>query len=183
LRLLDLGGNVIGPSGVEALARSRSLPNLRYLDLSNNDIQDGTAVARLIASRTLASLTVLRLDSNLFRGLDPAPLRGKTRPPGLRVLTLNENAVGIDGLEALAGCPACRGLWVLNLENCGLTVGAVRKFVAAADWDGLVWLNLSENKLNAAAAAALADWPGAATLRGLELVYNPLTRAGGEAIA
>jgi uncharacterized protein (TIGR02996 family) len=183
LRFLDLALNPIGDAGAEALAASRSLGNLRYLNLELNDFGSGTTAARLIASPRLAGLTVLNLSGNDCRDLDAAALAGKCRPPGLRVLVLDGNRVTAEGLAALGACPAARGLWLLSLSGCGLTAPAVRGFVATADWRELVWLDVPGNRLAARAAEALAGWPGLASVQGIRIRENPLTPAGARALA
>jgi uncharacterized protein (TIGR02996 family) len=105
LRFLDANLNRITGDGAAAVAASKTLRNLRYLDLSSCDIIDGTAIADIITTSKLPNLTVLRLDGNLIGGLPAKILAKPGRGPGLRVLDLGRVRMNAAAAGALAKCP------------------------------------------------------------------------------
>ena len=129
LRRLDASMNGIGDDGAAAIAESRTLRNLRWLNLSSCRVKDGAAVAALINSARLPALTVLWLDGNGNRGPSAKELAKPGRAPGLRVLNLGDSQISGASLEALARCPAAHGLRYLNLNTAGVTDEGLEKFL------------------------------------------------------
>jgi Ran GTPase-activating protein (RanGAP) involved in mRNA processing and transport len=68
LNTLGLAGNDIGPEGLNALLHSRSLWQLRRLNMASNRITDA-ALAALANHGTFPHLTELDLRDNPFRGI------------------------------------------------------------------------------------------------------------------
>ena len=108
LRTLDLSHNPL-PDGVRTFAGAKILRHLRALKLSFCELQDD--VAALITTANLPNLSALNLDGNDLTGPDPKRLARPGRGPGLRLLDLSHSELTAPGLEALAKCPAVRGLW------------------------------------------------------------------------
>ncbi len=178
LRFLDLSLNDIKDAGVEAIARSKSLPNLRYLDLDSNDF-GGAAGAALMGTPKLSKLTVLRLDGNEIRGV---PQASAWRAPTLRVLSLSGGDLTDRGLGALGKCPALRGLWFLSLQQCGVTDAGIAALTKAAVFEKLTAFDLSDNHLTERGMRALARWPSAASLQSIDISDNKPGESGAKAL-
>jgi uncharacterized protein (TIGR02996 family) len=182
LRDIDISLNQIGNAGAFALARSKSLKHLRNLDLSSCDLTDGAAAGELIVSPKLEALTVLRLDRNGFGAPDPGALAGRCRAPGLRVLLLNNNVMTAESTEALARCPAVRGLWYLSFAACQLTNAAVERFARFAQFDALAALDLAHNGFGPPGVKALAASPLLARAQWLDIMGNDPGETGAKAL-
>ncbi len=183
LRHLGLAVNPISGTGWEALAASKSLQHLRRLELNACEVNDGGAASRLISTKNMPNLCVLKLDGNELDGLAPGVLTKPGRGPVLRVLDLGDSFLAPADVGALAACPAARGVWHLTLNNADLDDSAVEGFARRAAFDRLTGLDLSSNAIHAAGAQALAAWPGAANLRWLDLATNPIGETGAKALA
>jgi len=182
LRSLDVALNQITGDGVAAIAASKTLRNLRSLDLSSCDAPDGKAMAELINSPNLQNLTVLRLDGNNIRNLHAKTLARPGRGPGLRVLDLGGVRMNGAAAEALAKCDALRGLWFFALQP-DTTPEALARFFQHAAFERLTYLDLSTAGLDADGAKALAGWSGAASLQWLDLGGNNIGQTGAKALA
>ncbi|MCI0703472.1 MAG: hypothetical protein L0241_20525, partial [Planctomycetia bacterium] len=184
LRYLDAAINRrITGKGAIALAESKSLSHLRWLNISNCSITSASATAAVINSAKFPNLTVLQLSSNFARGPDVKELAKPGRGASLRILTLGSSEFTEAGFEALAKCPAIRGVWYLDLESTHVTDEALEKFVKAAAFDHLVYLDLSGNDLTSRGARTLAAWPGAERVQWLDLSGNKIEQSGAKAIA
>lgn len=184
LRHLDLAVNNVTGIGAAALAASKSRQHLRHLDLSSCDMEDGaTAAAELINTKNLPNLCVLILDNARFDGPTPRALAKPGRGPTLRVLDLDSAHLTPKGIEALAKCPAVRGVWHLKLGNTRIGDDHFERFLAHAAFERLTCLDLHSNDITARGARALAAWPGAANLQWLDLGSNPIGESGAKAVA
>jgi hypothetical protein len=102
----------------------------------------------------------------------------------LRSLSLANNFIGSDGVEALSVCQYLGRLQSLNLRNNAVGERGVRALVEAPWFATLTSLDLSQNDVNAAAAHVLGvaldalDADGRLRLRELSLANNPLHTAG-----
>ena len=183
LRYLDLTLNRITGAGGAALAASKSLRHLRHLELGSCDMEDGeTAMAALINTKNLPNLAVLDLGGN-FADLNARVLARPGRGPTLRVLRLDSTRPTPAGLEALAKCPAVRGVWRLKLGAARLSDDHFERFLAHATFEQLTALDLHRNDLGPRSAKALAAWPGATSLQWLDLSGNPVGDSGARAFA
>jgi uncharacterized protein (TIGR02996 family) len=183
LRHLDLALNGVGEDGAIAIAESKSLRHLQYLDLSSCELGYSSLAGALINSPKLPALRVLNLDNNYLLGPDVESLAGPGRGPGLRVLEVGDGELTAEGLEALARCPAVRGLWWLSLECANIDDEMLERFLRHADFERLTCLKLSFNQITARGAKALAAWPGAASLQWLDVGGNKIGVAGAKALA
>ncbi len=179
LRTLDLSQNPI-PDGVRAFAGAKNLRHLRALKLSFCELQDDATA--LITTANLPNLCALFLDGNELTGPDPKRLAKPGRGPGLRLLDLSHSELTAPGLEALANCPAVRGVWHLALDNAHLGNGHLDGFVRRAAFDRLTCLHLGNNNITAAGAKVLSAWPGAASLQWLDVSGNAIGDAGAHAL-
>jgi uncharacterized protein (TIGR02996 family) len=177
LRYLDLSINDITGEGFRAIARSKGLAKLRYLDLSANYMDDATANAEVINSANLANLTVLRMTGSETAGLDAKVLPKPGRKPTLRVLDLDGVQLSNAAVHALGVCPAARGLWHMDLSDTSLSSAGLEALLAGSGFDNLAFLALTHNEFDAKAAQAIANWK-ASVLQWLDMSSNPLTPNG-----
>ncbi len=154
LTSLNLGGNQLGPGVATALAESPHLGNLVHLNLDGNEIgPDGAAT--LAGSKNLANLATLVLARNKLGDRGVAVLAGSKHLKRLEVVSLQENEIGADGAKALT----------------------------AAQWAGLVRLDLSANDIGTAGAKALAGAKHLKRLEYLDLSSSKIGPAGAKALA
>lgn len=180
LRHLDLGLNGIESAGARALAESKTLRRLRYLDVGSCDIEGGDAQAALIVSPNLPALAVLVLGGNGSNGPSAKALAKAGRGPGLRALEVNACSSAAAG--ALAACPELSGLYLLTFDGGGLSDESAARYFRAPNLDRLAYLDLSYSGIGPKGARALAAWPGAASIQWLNLSENKLTIAGVRAL-
>jgi uncharacterized protein (TIGR02996 family) len=180
LRELDVALNPIRAAGATALAESKTLRNLRHLDVGSCDINNGEALATLMISPKLPALAVLKANNNYARGASAKGLARPGRGPGLRALELSE--LGWRAAEALAANPAFAGLWSLGMGGCELGDGGVEQFCRGAAFERLTMLDVSRTHFGSAGAQALAAWPGAASLQWLDVSGNTIGAAGARAL-
>lgn len=181
LRELDLGdiNTTIGPRGAYAIARAKSLKQLRKLDIGNHAISDDGA-RQLIHAKCLATLTDISMwnndltDSTLFSlsqashlkltsldlmdnflsGSGLAALDGK-HLSSLEYLSVSANSIGHDGAVNLARIPFAENLRNLFAGECAMDDKALAVLLSA-EWPQLTELNLWDNGFGSHAAKALA---------------------------
>ena len=184
LRHLDLDGNAVGESGAGAIASSKTLPNLRFLDLFFNSI--GTAAVSLINTPKLPNLTALR--THWGRGLDPKGLTRAGRGPTLRGLSLASGQSGEDGslsstaLAALGACPALSELWYLEFSYCRMSDTGLAALARSAAFRNLAIIEMAEPAVTDRGLAALAGCPALASLQDLHIAEPEIGLAGAKAI-
>lgn len=115
LAVLDLSANQIDAAGASALARAEHLGALKRLDLSHNRIGDAGALA-LSRSSALGGLVELRASSSWI-GDAGAALLARAAMGSLCELVLSDNPIGDVGAEALAQT-TLRSLTTLDLRSC-----------------------------------------------------------------
>lgn len=197
LEWLDLSGTKLGTEGITALAKAAWLKHLKELHLSNDACGD-RAVLALAMSEDLGALEVLTLANNRISAAGASDLAHSKAFGALRVLDLSECALGPNGAKALGNAPGLAKVAELRLRQCGvgpegvkhLTEGALRPstlhlgsnglgpegIAALARWDApLASLDLSDDRLDAAALRPLLDAPFAETLEELTLGHNDLS--------
>ena len=118
---LHLRWNSFSQSGAAALSRAMAhMPSLRVIDVGGNWMQDVGLAAVVDAAAQLASLSVLRLDSNEeYPGsaMMPAIKRLLTGSTLLRTLELSSNHIDEDGIRHLVdGLHSNAGLQLLDLS-------------------------------------------------------------------
>jgi len=182
LRTLDLSLNYIGAEGAAALAESKLLPKLRYLDFSNNAECPTAGTFRLIVSPKLQSLTALRLYGCDYEtnGVDVAALAAPSRGPTLRALELECGSLKSRAMAAFGKCPAVQGLWFLSLLGGGVNDAGIRALTQSEGFKQLTILDVSVNKITARGAEALAAWP--VPLQALNLSGNTINVKGAKAL-
>ncbi len=98
-------------------------------------------------------------------------------------LHITGNALGDDGVRALAESPCLRDLTVLALRKVGAGVAAIEALARSPGVTNLVKLDLEDNPVGAAGVRALGDSPCLAGLRTLNLVLTELDAEGARALA
>jgi uncharacterized protein (TIGR02996 family) len=181
LRELVLFQCGLGDEAAEALADSPGLKNLRTLELETSRIT-GAGASALLSSRHLCQLTVLNLNENRVRRLNPA-LLADARNRSLRALHLGHGPKSAADMTALAACPAMRGLIWLDLSPNAANDRAIQALTEATGWTRLAVLYLQNNRIGDNGAAALASWLGLAKVRQLHLCLNKIGPEGAQALA
>ncbi len=95
--------------------------------------------------------------------------------PSLRKLDLELNAIGTDGVRALLGAPAARGLRSLNLTAAHVNATSVEMLCRAEALANLECLILDENGLGSSATQFLVGAKHLGNLRRLSLAHNRLS--------
>lgn len=200
-RSLGLAGCGVGSDGMDALAGSGWVPELVALDLGANDLDDletllsiafvrlsrldlgsnplGSTGARSLAgSPRLASLRDLRL-ANVGLSDGGARALATGHFPMLHSLEMAGNDMGPGGAGSLLGAP-----WVGSLRHLDLSENQIDDAVAAAIANGppLVTLQLRGDQIGDEGAIALAASVGLASLQLLDLTDNPIGERGARAL-
>jgi hypothetical protein len=150
LRWLGLSYNRLTASGFSAIAGSRRLAELKYLDLSSN--APGVRGLRTLASNpALRGLTTLLLGGSTDRaaGLTPAltyEFLSTLNLPYLRRLGLPRLPLDAMGAKALTAAKF-GNLRRLHVTRCKLTDTAMARLLAAPTLQNLVELDAQENEL------------------------------------
>jgi uncharacterized protein (TIGR02996 family) len=112
----------IHASGAAALAGSRHLTRLRYLDLAGHYIGDGGlgAIARSPNTRSLEHLDVSHNDIGTLGDSGVEALVESPYFEKLKVLNLSRNKIERGGMEALLYWPRLRQIETINLTGCVL---------------------------------------------------------------
>ncbi len=167
LTSLDLSENLLFGSvslaeyRPESLLHSRSLANVRWLDLFRTSLTPA-AVHALAHSPVLKNLRYLNLGTEPFAGDDAT--------------------FGADGAEALATGPAVRGVEFLSLFGQRIGPHGFEAVLRSPLLSTVRELDLQANELGDEGAIALAASPHVAALRKLTLEGNGIGLAGVEAI-
>jgi hypothetical protein len=127
LRVLQLGDNPFGRTGLLALADGSRLPNVTTLNLNS---------AR---RRTIPTTDVVEFLAALNR-------------PQLRNLWLSGWPLGTAGAKALAANPTLTNLTSLSVNLCGIGNAGLNAIVRSPYLQGLVELDASQNELQKPAA-------------------------------
>ena len=233
LRSLDVGDNALGDAGLAALIGAPQLTGLTTLGLAQNDLTpagiglfDGAALqvdALDLSGNSLGDDGARHLGAALghLRVRRLAVRRASLTGPALSTIVegglgsiaelgASDNALGPDGIRALAQCRELAQVRRLALDRTGATgrgacelassphvtalaslslasnaVGdeGVEEVVVRSGLAGLESLSLADNGIGPDGAAALAASSLASRLRFLDLGFNRLGDAGAEAIA
>jgi hemoglobin-like flavoprotein/Ran GTPase-activating protein (RanGAP) involved in mRNA processing and transport/tRNA A-37 threonylcarbamoyl transferase component Bud32 len=178
---IDLSANPLGAAGAGALAAV--LPRLRLTALQLSDCELAPEGAGAIVRATPDSLGELSLAGN---GLGPAGAATLAAAGGrltLRRLDVSRNDLEPQGLAALLGWPALRGLEALVADANRLGDGAgVAIATGTVSLTALHTLRLRDNQLGATAVQALSASALPARLRTLDLALNQLGDEGASVI-
>jgi hypothetical protein len=185
-----------GEAMARALAALADPPPLRVLDLRSSRLTRH-GVGRVAGAGLAAGLEQLDIGDNHV-GPDGFLELGRGALPALRRLDIMRTGPGLEGLEHLLPAPVTRHLWSLNLGGnalgapagsmLGVMLPEVRvldlrdnrlgdagaTYLARFRFDRLLHLDLSENGVTAAGAAALLDAPWLDGVIALDLGGNPL---------
>jgi uncharacterized protein (TIGR02996 family) len=178
LRHLNLGGCLLTESGAGALASSKALTNLRYLDICGNSV-GAEAAAALITTAKFPHLTALLLDECP----DAKGLSQPGRGPTLRGLRLAWEKLSARKASALAACPALRGLWYLELWWCDQTDETLKALARHAKFEQLTVLALRDQAISERGVAALAGCAALSSLQDLRLETKALGPTCARALA
>ncbi len=174
---LNLHGNEITDSGLEALGRTTQLPRLTSLSLGYNSI-DPEGIAAFSQGPLLGQLQ--RLDLGCWWGGGAAGVKSLVESPAcqqLRHLSLEECRLWPDAAAVLTASPYLSRLITLSLRYNDLGANGARVLAAATNMPALRYLNVSGNTLGSEGAEALAASPLGQQLHRLNLDRNSIPPA------
>jgi uncharacterized protein (TIGR02996 family) len=175
---LDLRENMIYEEGVAELTHSPHLAGLTELSLSPIWGKDSEALQE---SRYLRNLTTLRISGDFSEGI-PLLLHSPF-VKRLRVLDLSDTGATERDAEEIADCRHLGELQHLNLGHNAIGDDGVRALASRARLPRLRWLDLWANGITAAGVRALCDSPLLEGVRELDLSFNDIDDDGAEALA
>jgi len=163
LRKLTLGCNVLRDEGARLVAKSAKLAGLRELDLGDCELTE-EAASLLASSRHLAGLTMLQLGNEIEGGnaIGDEGLEAIANSPNmanLMELDVGDNAITADGVRALLESPLIRHLYALNLSSNAIGTEGVKQLAASPHAANLHVLGLNDCGLKDDEALALAHSP------------------------
>ncbi len=171
----------LGTAAVQAIVNSPHLGQLKSLQLFGLQIGDEGLVALAEAAERFPHLEMLELTRTGVTGVGVAALARCPLMGHLKNLWLRENAVGREGLRALARAeaPALEELWLPDTQ-----LGNVGTILAKARWPALWRLDLDNSGLAPSSVAALlrSEWfprLRALSLRGLAFSSRASARSDG----
>ncbi len=173
LRYLNLSGNGIDDSGLEALAHATGLTRLTSLDLYFNAFT-AQGIKLFAQGPLLSQLHRLGLGWN---GLGPDAVKALVASPAcgqLRGLSLCDFQLGPEDAAVLAASPYLSRLTSLCLRSNRIGPGGARAIAASTNFPALRHLDVSYNHFGHEGASALAESPLAQQLQGLDLGHNDL---------
>jgi len=180
-RVLDIDWTPLGTVGVRALASATHLTGIEELWLRNCRFDAGS-IAALVRAAHLLRLNKLYLRDTL--GADGGTALAEwSALRALRVLNLDECAIGPGGAEALARSLHGGRLERLGLGENGIGDAGADALAASANCSELRELDLSQNAITARGARALARSPHLGRLRQLDLKGNAIGNKGAAALA
>jgi uncharacterized protein (TIGR02996 family) len=179
LREFQLHGTGLGDVGMPVLARA-GWRSLRQLDLSLNTI--GDEGARVLATWPgLATVRKLYLRHNVIGPTGIQALAASTYLGQLVELELAKNQIGVEGAAALARADL-PNLRVLGLWGCHIGDEGVRQIADSPNSSRLTKLCLADNNLTDAGAEALLHSPNLGGITRLEVLTNALSAARKKAL-
>lgn len=184
LEILRIPRNAFGRAAL-GLARSDRLGSLRTLDLAENDL-DASVCRALGANTALSGLRVLRLEQNRFGNTGTAALLEGGALTGLESLFLWECNLSDEAARSLAARAPWRDLRVLNLNRNRIGaegVSALAQAPWAASLEELCLYSIDfAHQMGAEGALALAASEQLGNLRRLEVGQSGMGRRGLEAL-
>jgi uncharacterized protein (TIGR02996 family) len=180
---LNLGYNpMLGQSGVQALADSPLVENLKALLLHNSGLQD-RALEALANSTHLASMTELYLSGNDVGDAGVQLLARSRALPRLVELDLRDNQIGDAGARALGYYKQREQLTILWLVNNHIGPAGAWALAGTVYLPRLERLYLNYNPIGDDGAVAFATSPHRQALRELDLRHCGIYVHGAEALA
>lgn len=184
LEALHLASNAVTGQGLLRLAQRASLPSLRTLDLRGAQ-WSGPELEALLLSGLGQRLTRLRCDLSRLEGVRPRALERLV--PLLvdeaGVISLQLPALGDALIELLAHWPGRGRVRHLDLSNNRLSAAGAAALAELEGLDQLHTLDLARNQLHDEGAAALTRAPWWPRLRHLRLGLNHIQSQGAAALA
>jgi uncharacterized protein (TIGR02996 family) len=171
----------LGTATLQAIVRSPHLSQLKSLQLFNLAIGDEGLIALAESAERFPHLEMLELTRTGVTGAGVAALARSPLMSRLRNLWLRENAIGREGLRALARAeaPALEELWLPETQ-----LGNVGTILAKARWPALWRLDLDNSGLTPSSVSALlrSDWfPRLRDLSLRGLAFSQRSRSGSDA--
>jgi hypothetical protein len=153
---LRLGNNELTSAAIEALAESK-LGAPEVLMLTGNPTGDAGAQA-VAQSETFGGLRILYLDNTKTSAVGAKALfGGSSKLRWLEEVVLSGNAIGDEGVAAIAASPGSAHLTGLYLVGVGMTDEGARALANSDHLGNLAQLSVSGNSLTKAGIKALRE--------------------------
>ncbi|MFQ3650877.1 MAG: TIGR02996 domain-containing protein [Gemmataceae bacterium] len=183
LKYLNLSMNNLTADSLRLLTESSKLPNLRELVLSYNNLIGNAGVIQLLRSPLARSLKLLDLSET---GLTSRGIRDMASLPHLdqlETLRLANNDLGGAGVEALLRSPHLEGLRHLDLSGTRFGLRGLRALCEGSFLPNLTELKIKNVLLGPDGLRDLLACPLLGQLQRLELSNNPLLARGARLLA
>ena len=143
---LTISGNKLGPESAQALGASESLGKLQSLKLYKNKIGD-EGVKHLCESNKMPNLNSLRLAWNEIGPEGARYISESANLKSLTSLSLAENKIGDEGLKYLGESTHLTGLEYLDIRKNGITDEGILNLSKSKDYVNLQSVDLSDNPI------------------------------------
>ncbi len=181
LRSLNLSGNSAGRSGLGALLQSKYLSGLKELILQENDGLDAEAMQEFGIAHSALQLDVLDLGLNVLRNGGAAALATAPCLRELKVLAIDRCEIHTAGAYELSGASFLGSLRLLNVDHNSFGPDGLRALLETKP-QHLHTLGMVNNDLGDEGASHLAESPASDALLELDLRQNGLGRHGAHAL-
>lgn len=178
-RSLDLSSRGLSEADIEELAGTDAMSTITRLDLANNELGNG-AVDAIAGSDRLRHLARLDLSRNKLTAAGIDSLARATGFTRLGELLLAGNSLGPRGAEALAGSHL--PLRVLDLTDNDIGAAGAAALADSATLDGLQTLLLAGNGIGSDGVGAVSGSRALGALRELDLASNDIGPSGAAAL-
>jgi uncharacterized protein (TIGR02996 family) len=184
---LDLSFNGLSDDAVRTLSRTEICPRLRSLTLSNNANITSLGVGHLAASVHLPQLRFLDLSENQITHIGLQALLAATGLPHLEMLDIHGNPLGASGVQVLTESGLFARMMAkthsLDLRRCDIGPTGAMILATCEHLQALSRLDLGQNDLCDLGVMRLAESPHLGHLKQLHLARNRITDAGAVLLA
>jgi Ran GTPase-activating protein (RanGAP) involved in mRNA processing and transport len=167
LDMLDVGQNILGADGAEAVASAPCLKELKALRMDRCEVPSDGAAAFCRKARFLGGLRRLDVGYNHFGAAGVRALLAR-KPAELHTLNMQDNDLLDGGVAAVVESAAAEPLLDLDLSRNQLTATAADTLARSTNLSRLLVLRMAGNTIPPKAAKALASSPLGQRLKVLE---------------
>lgn len=116
LRRVNLGGNKVGDTGADLLARSETMAKVKWLEMGGNDL-GAEGVRALVRSPHLRKVKTLNFYRNWIRDEGAIILAEENELDKLEDMDLAQNEIGDPGMLALSNSKRFPNLVAVSMDN------------------------------------------------------------------
>jgi len=174
IRLLRVDPGSLKQTGLAGLLSSPHLGQLLGLEMPRASLNLDNRLELLLKASTLPNLCYLNLTDNQLMAPAMRLLSCWQPAQALVALNLSRNWIGADGLALLLQAPWCRHVTQLNVSGNHLTDRGLQVLLEAENTPSLTHLWISDNQITSAGLQALRSSRLLQQLHYLELGHNPI---------